>query len=80
MLDDRMLTGENLMGPAALELLIGEPEAARSRPREAHFGDPEGNARRALGEQAYERARSEGYSMSPDQAKAHTLEAALPTA
>jgi predicted ATPase/class 3 adenylate cyclase len=47
----------------------------------AHFfGDPEGEARRALGEEAYERARAEGYSMSPDQARAYALDAAAPTA
>lgn len=47
----------------------------------AHFfGDPEGDARRALGEEGYERARAEGYSMTPDQARAYALDAASPTA
>ena len=47
----------------------------------AHFfGDPEGDARRALGDEGYERARAEGYSMTPDQARAYALDAASPTA
>jgi tetratricopeptide (TPR) repeat protein len=136
-LGDRMLTGEDLLGLAALELLIGESEAARSHLREAvtillephsplmltiamsgllflvshegdhqraarllgastrlkdegggvppsfllaRFGDPEGDARRALGEAAYERARTEGYSMTPDEARAYALDAVAPTA
>jgi hypothetical protein len=136
-LGDRMLTGEDLLGLAFLELLIGQSEAARSHCREAvtiflephsplmltiamsslsllashegdheraarflgawtrikdegggappsfllmQFGDPEGNARRALGEEAYERARAEGYSMTPDQARAYALDVVSPTA
>lgn len=135
---DRMLTGESLMGLAGLELLIGEPEAAREQFREAvavlleshsplmltiamsalsflaghegdheraarllgawtrikdegggappaflmanFFGDWEGDTRRALGGEAYERARAEGYSMTPDQARAYALDAISPTA
>ena len=46
----------------------------------AHFGDPEGHARRTLGDEAYERARADGYSMTPDQARAYALEAASSTA
>ena len=136
-LGDRLFTGENLMGLAGLQLLMGEEKAAREQLREAarillephsplmlatalsalsflasyegdheraakllgawtrikdegggvpppflaaHFGDPEGHARRSLGDEAYERARADGYSMTPDQARAYALEAASSTA
>jgi non-specific serine/threonine protein kinase len=46
----------------------------------AYFGDPEEHARRILGDEAYERARADGYSMTPDQARAYALEAASSTA
>jgi hypothetical protein len=38
------------------------------------WGDPEEDARRALGEDAYQRARAEGYSMSTEQAVAYARE------
>jgi tetratricopeptide (TPR) repeat protein len=137
-LGDRLLTGENLMGLAGLQLLMGEEKAAREQIREAarillephsplmlatalsalsflasyegdheraakllgawtrikdegggvpppflaahFFGDPEGHARRTLGDEAYKRARADGYSMTPDQARAYALEAASSTA
>jgi predicted ATPase/class 3 adenylate cyclase len=44
------------------------------------FGDLEADARRALGDEAYERARADGYSMTPGQARAYGLDAASPTA
>jgi hypothetical protein len=38
------------------------------------FGDPEGEAREALGEDAYESAHSEGHAMTVDEAWAYLLE------
>jgi len=40
------------------------------------FGDPEGDARAALGDEAFERAHAEGYAMTMDQARAYTQELA----
>jgi predicted ATPase len=38
------------------------------------WGDPEGDARRALGEAAYQRARAEGYAMTTEEAIAYARE------
>ena len=40
------------------------------------FGDPEGVARAALGDEAFERAHAEGYAMTVDQARLYASEAA----
>jgi predicted ATPase len=40
------------------------------------FGDPEGAARAALGDEAFERAHAEGYAMTVDQARFYANEAA----
>jgi predicted ATPase/class 3 adenylate cyclase len=40
------------------------------------FGDPEAQARAALGDEAFERAHAEGYAMSEEQARAYILELA----
>jgi hypothetical protein len=37
------------------------------------LGDPEGDARRALGEEAFERARAEGQAMAMEQAVSYAL-------
>jgi predicted ATPase/class 3 adenylate cyclase len=41
-----------------------------------HFGDPEGAARAALGDEAFERAHMEGYAMTADQVRSYAIEAA----
>jgi hypothetical protein len=41
-----------------------------------HFGDPEGDARAALGDEAFERAHAEGYAMTVDQARSYVIEGA----
>ena len=40
------------------------------------FGDPEGEARAALGDEAFDRAHAEGYAMTMDQARAYAVELA----
>jgi predicted ATPase/class 3 adenylate cyclase len=40
------------------------------------FGDPEAQARAALGDEAFDRAHAEGYAMSMEQARAYVLELA----
>jgi predicted ATPase/class 3 adenylate cyclase len=42
------------------------------------FGDPEGAARSALGDEAFERAHAEGYAMTIDQARSYANEVAAP--
>jgi hypothetical protein len=42
------------------------------------FGDPEGAARSALGDEAFERAHAEGYTMTIDQARSYANEVAAP--
>jgi tetratricopeptide (TPR) repeat protein len=42
----------------------------------SRFGDPEGDARAALGDEAFERAHAEGYAMTMDQARAYARELA----
>jgi hypothetical protein len=37
------------------------------------LGDPEGDARRALGDEAFERARAEGYAMDLEEAVSHAI-------
>jgi predicted ATPase/class 3 adenylate cyclase len=41
-----------------------------------HFGDPEGDARAAMGDEAFERAHAEGYTMTLDQARSYAIEVA----
>jgi len=38
------------------------------------FGDPEAEARAALGDEAFERAHAEGYAMTMEQARAYAME------
>jgi hypothetical protein len=42
------------------------------------FGDPEGAARAALGDDAFERAHAEGYAMTIDQARSYATEFGAP--
>ena len=42
----------------------------------AQFGDPEGAARAALGDEGFERAHAEGYAMTMDQARFYVNEVA----
>jgi hypothetical protein len=62
-------------------LLIGAVERIRDEvgggaPPElmASWGDAEGNARRALGDEAFQRARAEGYTMSTEEAVSYALD------
>jgi tetratricopeptide (TPR) repeat protein len=43
-----------------------------------HFGDPEGNARTALGDEAFERAHANGYAMTMDEAWSYVTEESTP--
>jgi predicted ATPase/class 3 adenylate cyclase len=43
-----------------------------------HFGDPEGDARRALGDEAFKRIHSEGYAMTMDEARSYVTEESTP--
>jgi hypothetical protein len=38
------------------------------------YGDLEGDTRRPLGEEGYERVRADGYAMTGEEAVAHALE------
>jgi hypothetical protein len=40
------------------------------------FGDPEAQARAALGDEAFDRAHAEGYAMTMSQARAYAVELA----
>jgi predicted ATPase len=55
-----------------------EDEGGGAPPPLAHvaFGDPEGQARAALGDEAFDRAHAEGYAMTMAQARAYAVELA----
>jgi predicted ATPase/class 3 adenylate cyclase len=74
--EERHERAARLVGAAARirdELGGGVPPEFAGR-----WGDPDKDARRALGEEAYRRARAEGYAMTDEEAVAYALEDGAP--
>ena len=60
-----------LLGAAAR--MDEESSARLPREIEARFGDPEAEARRAIGDEMYEHARGDGYAMDRETAVSYAL-------